>query len=96
MLNQNEILSARLMGTIDSTIVKGYSIKKALNHVKIKAEILFPEINQETMKKLLNYTEQRLLLNKSLEDLQVALYKQRHQIKQPDKPIIEEIEVENE
>lgn len=96
MLNQIEILEARLKGVIDSTIYKGFSIKKAQNHVKIKAEILFPEINQETMEKLLNYTKQRLLLNKALEDLDVAIFKQRHQIKQPDKPIIEEIEVENE
>ena len=80
-MNENaQILIAKLCGAIDSTICKGYSLKKAKQFIQVKAEIFMPNINNETMQSVLKFAEKKLEIEKSLENLKMALFKQRHDV----------------
>lgn len=78
MIENIEIVIAQLHGTIDSTIVKGYSLKKAKKIIQVKAEILMPNINKETMQAVLKLLESKFKFDKDLESLKQALFKQRN------------------
>lgn len=80
MENKIQILEAKLWGAIDSTSCKGYSLKKAKQFIKVKAEIYMPGINNETMQAVLKFAELKISLNKAMEELSVALFKQRNDI----------------
>ena len=80
-MNENiQILEAKLWGAIDSTICKGYSLKKAKQFIKVKAEIFMPNINNETMQSLLKFAEKKFELENCLENLKMSLFKQRNDI----------------
>jgi len=75
-----QILEAKLWGAIDATLCKGYSLKKAKQFIKVKAEIFMPNIDKGTMKAVLQFTEQKHKFETSLENLKLALFKQRDDI----------------
>lgn len=80
-MNENiQILEAKLWGAVDSTTCKGYSLKKALQVVRVKAEMFMPNINNETIQAVLKFARIKRQLNEAMEDLSVALYKQRGDI----------------
>lgn len=80
-MNENaQILIAKLYGAIDSAMCKGYSLKKAKQFIKVKAEIFMPNINNETMQAVLKFVEKKFDFENSQENLNMALFKQRNDI----------------
>lgn len=89
MNNKIDILSAKFWGTVDATICKKYSLKKAKQFIKIKAEIYMPKINDDTMQALFKFAKAKIQFNNAMENLTLALFKQRYDI--PDENKLTEV-----
>ena len=77
MNEKQRILEAKLWGAIDATTCKNYSLRKALQVIKVKAEMFMPNINKKTMQAVLDFARTKRQLNEAMENLSVALFKQR-------------------
>lgn len=83
---ERDMITTFIMATIDTTIYKGYSLKKAKLFVKIKCECKF-DCTKELMQDIMRLTESKYLFNQAYNNLQVGIFESRDKIKLINKKI---------